>query len=282
MDPLFFDLPSKASDSVIFSDEKNHGSIVDGIRLSKARRVIFKHNDTEDLKKKILENDLPNKLIVTEGVFSLEGEIVDPRPYISIAKQFGAKLMLDDAHGVGILGKNGSGTPEHFGVPGEVDVLMGSFDKAFGATGGYICGKAELIKYLRVACRSSILSSAFPAMLAGALVEAIDVVRESSEARDAVFSRANMLKNKLSSLGFKVLGSDTLPAVSLYIGDDVKGITFSRELYEKSVICPVFRWPATAQNECRLRLTVMSDHSDGDISELADTCEKVGRKLKLI
>ncbi|MEX0805443.1 MAG: aminotransferase class I/II-fold pyridoxal phosphate-dependent enzyme, partial [Candidatus Binatia bacterium] len=186
MDPLFFNLPYKSSDSVIFSDEKNHGSIVDGIRLSKATRVIFKHNDIADLRRKITEYDLPNKLIVTEGVFSLEGEIIDLPAYVSLARETGSKLMIDDAHGIGVLGSRGGGTPEHLGCAGEIDILMGSFDKAFGCMGGYLCGKATLIKYLRIACRSSILSSSFPTPLAGALIRAVRVIKQGTDKRERI------------------------------------------------------------------------------------------------
>ena len=188
MDPLFFGMPAKSKDSVIFSDQYNHGSIIDGARLSKAKKVIFKHDDIEDLKKKIIENDLPNKLIVTEGVFSLEGEIIDLPKYIEVAKEAGAKLMIDDAHGVGVIGDNGGGTPEYHNSKGEIDILMGSLDKAFGGTGGYLCGSKEMIDYLRIASRPSILSSAIPAGVAGAMLQSVKEIKKANSKRKQIIN----------------------------------------------------------------------------------------------
>lgn len=282
MDPMFFNKPVKSEDSVIFSDESNHGSIVDGVRLSKARRVIFKHDDLEDLEQKIKENNLPNKLIVTEGVFSLDGEIINIPEYIALAKKYKAKLMVDDAHGVGILGENGGGVGELLDCAGDIDIIMGCMDKAFGGTGGYLCGSKALIKHLRIATRSSILSSALTTSMAGAMIESINQMENGQELRKTLFKKADYLRSRLIDAGFTIVGRDLLPAIALYVGDEKKGIKFSDMLWERGVHLPVVRWPAVPQGQSRFRIIVMVNHTDEQLDRFADACIEVGRKLKLI
>lgn len=282
MDPLFYDMPAKSSDGVIFSDENNHGSIIDGCRLSKAKKVIFKHNDLEDLERKIKENDLPNKLIVTEGVYSLEGEITNIAAYSNIAKLSNSKLMVDDAHGVGILGINGGGTPQLFGCSKGVDIIMGSLDKALGGIGGYLCGSRELVKLLRVSSRSSILSSAYPIPVAGGMLKAIELVKNYSDERTSLFENARRVKAQLNQLGLKTVGEDNLPAIAVHIGEDKTGISFSKRLWEQGIMSPVFRWPAVPEKQSRLRLTIMKSHSEEHLNKLVSACAIVGKELSLI
>lgn len=282
MDPLFLDLPYRSSEGVIFSDEHNHGSIVDGIRLSKAKRVIFKHNDLGDLSRKIKENNLPNKLIVTEGVFSLEGEIIDLTKYAELAEKTGSQLMVDDAHGIGILGKNGGGTPEELSCSKRIDILMGSLDKALGGTGGFLCGDAEKIRYLRVASRSSILSSAFPTASAAAMIKAIELIQSGRELRQQLYDKAGYVRETLKKAGFRILGTDNLPAVSVLLGEEKTGIEFSKRLWAEKIFCPVFRWPAVPQNTSRLRATVMVSHTQEQIDRLIKACISAGEKAHLI
>jgi 8-amino-7-oxononanoate synthase len=283
MDPLFGNLPQSSSASVIFSDEYNHGSIIDGCRLSKAKKVVFKHDDIDDLVKKIKENDLPNKLVVTEGVFSTCGEITNIPKYVEVVREFGAKLMVDDAHGIGILGKHGGGVAEKFNCSSDVDIWMGSLDKAFGSTGGYLSGSSELIRYLRIACRSSILSSAIPASIAGGVTKAIELVMKNGEkTRSKLFKNSERLRTGLVSSGFKVLGEDNLPAIPVLIGDEKLSIAFTDRLMEAGYYTMAFRWPAVPQGQSRLRLTVMADHTEDDIDGLIEACVKVGRELRVI
>lgn len=279
MDPMFNDYPAKPEESVIFSDEFNHGSIVDGCRLSKARRIIFKHDDLNDLEQKINQNNLRNKLIATEGVFSLNGEIIQVPDYIKLARKYDAKLMIDDAHGIGILGQNGGGVGELFKCADEIDVLMGCMDKAFGGTGGYLCGNKTLIKYLRVAARSSILSSALPTMMAGAMLESSKQLKNGSALRQRLFSNTRYLKAKLLEEEFTLLGRDELPAIALYIGDEQKGIKFSRILFEEGIYSPVVRWPAVPAGQCRLRVIVMTDHTHTHMNAFVQACLKARDKV---
>lgn len=282
MDPFFLDYPAKSDEGVIFSDELNHGSIVDGCRLSRAKKVIFSHNSLIDLERKIKENNFPNKLIVTEGVFSLESEIINIPLYIELAKKYGAKLMIDDAHGVGILGTRGGGVAELFSRGKDIDILMGCMDKAFGGTGGYLCGDKQLIKYLRVTARSSLLSSAYPTMAAGAMIEAINQIKKGQKLREHLFQLAQYLRDRLVKLGFRCVGNDTLPAIPLEIGDERLGIKFSKLLFEAGIFCIVFRWPAVPLGESRLRITVMVNHTKAQLDQFIITCQRIGKHLRVI
>lgn len=282
MDPLIGDVPQKGSDGVIFSDEHNHGSIIDGCKLSTAKKVVFKHDDLDDLKKKIRENDFPNKLIVTEGVFSLEGEIIDLPKYAQMADDTGSKLMIDDAHGIGIIGKNGGGIGEYHGCPDGIDVLMGCLDKAMGGTGGYLCGKTFLIDYLRIASRSSLLSSAITTMMAGAMVESINKIQKGQELRKELFEKAEYLKESLQDVGFRILGHSDLPAIPLYVGDEVLGIKFSKMLWSHGIYSPIIRWPAVPKDTSRFRIIVMVTHTKEQINKFVEACRYVGKQLKII
>lgn len=282
MDPMFFDMPAKTSDGVIFSDEYNHGSIVDGCRLTKARKVVFKHDDLSDLRKKLEENNLPNKLIVTEGVFSLDGEIIDIPKYLELAAEFNAKLMIDDAHGIGVIGKNGGGAADVYGVGSEVDIIMGCMDKAFGGTGGFLCGKKRLIDYLRIASRSSLLSSAIPAGMAGAMLESVNQIKQASKTREEIVQKAEYVTNQLRAKGFRVIARDPIPVVALYVGKETAGIKFAELLWEKGIFSPVIRWPAVPEGESRFRILMMANHTQQHLDRLIDACEFAGRKLGII
>lgn len=282
MDPLVMNYPNKSEDGVIFSDELNHGSIIDGCKLSKARKIIFKHNSLEDLEKKLKDNDLPNKLIVTEGVFSLDGEITNVPEYIDLARKYHAKLMIDDAHGIGVLGKRGGGTCDHHSCAKDVDIIMGCMDKSLGGCGGFLCGKKGLIKYLRIASRSSLLSSAISTSVAGGMIKAIELIMESDELRANLGIRAANIREDLTRLGFRICGNDSLPAIPLYIGDEKKGIEFVERLYKRGIFTALFRWPAIPMNESRLRITIMATHTDKQISTLINELAAVGRELRVI
>ncbi len=282
MDPLFYGMPAQSFESVIFSDEYNHGSIIDGCRLSKAKKVVFKHDDVADLLTKIKENNLSNKLIVTEGVFSTEGRITDLRKYVAVAKSTGSKLMVDDAHGVGILGKTGGGVPELQGCSSDIDIIMGSLDKAFGGTGGYLCADVNTIRFFRVACRSSILSSAIPTVTAASMSTASDVIRQGSVIRRDLFKKANKLKKELISMGFNILGNVSLPAIPLFVGEEIKAIKLSELLLREGIFSAVFRWPVVPEGKSRLRITVMASHSNSQLSRLVKALGKIGKELELI
>jgi len=283
MDTFFVGLPYAKGSGVIFSDEYNHGSVVDGCRLSNAKKVIFKHGDFGDLEKKLGEHaKYPNKLIVTEGVFSLDGEITDLPALSKLAKKHGAKVMIDDAHGVGILGKRGGGTPQHHDCAQDIDIIMGCMDKAFGGTGGYLCGKRELIDYLRVAERSSILSSALTCEMSGAMLESVKIMEDGEGLRKELFEKAKYLRGRLVADGFRIVGKDILPSIALWVGKESDGIEFANRLFKRKIFSPVVRWPAVPEGEARFRIIVMRDHSRAQLDSYADACKEIGTEMGLL
>lgn len=279
LDPFFFGMPVRKDSGAIFTDEFNHGSIQDGCELTTAIKITFKHDDLEDLERKLAACDRPNKLIITEGVFSLEGEILDLPAYIALAKRYGAKLMIDDAHGVGIIGPRGGGIGDYHGCAKDIDILMGCMDKAFGGTGGYLCGSKALIDYLRIAVRSSTLSSAIPTMMAGAMIASADLIEDGAERRRELFQKAAFLRFGLTERGFRVLGRDPIPSVPLYMGDERVGIAFAEGFYKRNIMCSLVRWPAVPQGKSRFRVIVMADHTWEHLVAFLDACEEIRTEL---
>jgi 7-keto-8-aminopelargonate synthetase-like enzyme len=279
LDPFFFGMPARKDSSAIFIDEYNHGSVQDGCELTSALKFSYRHDDLEDLERKLASCDRPNKLITTEGVFSLEGKILDLPAYIELARTYGAKLMIDDAHGVGIIGDRGGGTGDYYGRAGDIDILMGCMDKAFGGTGGYLCGKKPVIDYLRVALRSSVLSSAIPTMMAGAMIESINLIEDGQDLRWLLFEKAAYLRNGLIERGFTVLGRDTIPSVPLFMGDERIGLAFAEGFYQRKILCSLVRWPAAPQGKSRFRIIVMANHQRAHLDALLDACEEIRDEL---
>ncbi len=282
MDEQFNGLPVKTEHSEIFSDEYNHGSIVDGCRLSKAQKTIFKHNDLKDLEQKLKSSRAKHRLIVTEGVFSLDGEIINIPEYIKLAKKYKSMLMIDDAHGVGILGKNGGGTPQLHNCAKDVDIIMGCCDKALGGMGGYLCASNSLITYFKMITRSSLLSSAYPTMMAGAMLKSVEKIQKGEDLRIKLFNNAKILRKMFIDAGFKVVGPDILPAIPVFIGNDKKSVKFFDELFKLEILCLPFRWPALPQNTSRLRVTTMINHKQKHFDQLIEACKKVGKKVGVI
>ena len=279
LDPFFFGMPVRKDSGAIFCDEYNHGSVHDGCGLTSALKITYKHDDLEDLERKLATCDRPNKLITTEGVFSLEGEILDLPAYIDLARKYGARLMIDDAHGVGIIGERGGGVGDYYGRAGDIDVLMGCMDKAFGGTGGYLCGRKPLIDFLRVALRPSILSSAIPTMMAGAMIESVNIIEKGQELRRTLFEKAAYLRNGLAERGFTVLGRDTIPSVPLFMGDERVGMAFAEGLFERNIMCSLVRWPAAPQGSSRFRIIVMANHTREQLDRFLDACEEIRAEI---
>ena len=282
LEPFILGRPSAKGDGAVFLDEYNHGSIWDGLLHTSALVFQYQHDDLESLERKLASCDRQNKLIVTEGVYSLEGEIADIPAYIDIARRHGAWLMVDDAHGIGVVGEHGGGVGEHFACADGIDVLMGCMDKAMGGTGGYLCGKKPLIDYLRLAMRSSLLSSAIPCGMAGGVIEAINHLQNDTQTRKSLFDKAQYLRDALRSKGLTVLGEDNIPSLAVLVGDEDVGIAFAEALYDRGVFCALVRWPAAPQGKARFRVIVMADHTYEQLDYFADSCEAVARQLGVI
>ncbi len=280
MNPIMGRLPYRSQDGIIFIDELAHGSATDGCRLSGVRTVKFKHNNVDDLRAKLRENEeLTNRLIVTEGVYCLEGEIIDVPAYIDVAREHKAKLMVDDAHAIGVIGARGGGSPDHHGCADGIDILMGCMDKAMGGTGGYLCGSKDLIDLLRAAANSSVLSSALPCSMAGAMIAAIDIIEQAQDRRDDLARKSRYVRQGLQHQGLTVLGPDCIPSVPLFIGDEALGVAFAAGLRARGIFCPVMRWPAAPLGKARLRLSLMARHEQRHLDALIAACGEVGREL---
>jgi len=284
MDPIIGIFPYRKGEGVIFSDEFNHGSIVDGCRLSYAEKVIFRHNDLSDLEKKLKRSSLRrHKMIVTEGVFSPWGEFAPLPEILELAKKYNAVFMVDDAHGVGAVGKTGGGAVEHFGLRGQVDIVMGSFDKALGGMGGFLASGKKLAEHLRVAARPNILSSAVSGVLAGGLIEAIKICRseEGIKLRSQLSANADYLRKNFNALGFKIVGNGEVPVTPVFIGEESKSIRLADRLLEYGIYSPSFRWPAVPKGESRIRITPMATHKKEHLDALLHAFGKVKEEFKL-
>lgn len=279
LDPFFFGMPTRKDSSAVFIDEHNHGSVHDGCRLTDALKITYRHDDLEDLEHKLATCNRPNKLITTEGVFSLEGRILDLPAYVALKQKYDAKLMIDDAHGVGIIGPRGGGVGDHYGRAGDIDILMGCMDKAFGGTGGYLCGSKPMIDYLRVALRSSVLSSAIPTMMAGAMIESVNLIESGQELRRTLFEKAAYLRDGLTNRGFTVLGPDAIPSIPLFMGDERVGMAFAEGFSRRNIMCSLVRWPAAPQGKARFRIIVMASHSYQHLDRFLDACEEIREEI---
>jgi len=268
---------------VVISDELNHASIIDGCRLSKADVVRYKHSDMKDLERVILEvKDRYNiKLIITDGVFSMDGDIAKLPEIVELAEKYGCLTYVDDAHSSGVLGTNGQGSAHHFGLSDRVDVQLGTLSKAIGVVGGYIAGRKNLTEWLNHRGRSFLFSTAVPPSVAAACIEAVNILSESTERTDTMWENANYFKKKLNDLGFNTGNSET-PITPIITGDSKLAVELSRRLFEEGVFAQSIVFPTVAKNGARVRTIVTAAHSKEDLDEAAKAFEKVGRELGLI
>ena len=252
---------------LILSDALNHASIIDGCRLSRATKKVYRHCDMEHLKTLLSESTaFRRRLIVTDGVFSMDGDIA-PLPYIcNLAAEYDAMVLVDDAHGFGVLGKDGSGTVSHFGLEGKEIIQMGTLSKAVGALGGYIAGNHALIELLINRARGFIFTTGLPPATLAAANTALDVMRSSPELRQCLFSHAKRLKTALIDLGYTLLPSETqiLPVV---LGNPQRATSTAEALLTEGVFAPAIRPPAVPVGTSRLRVTVMATHTEAEIQQ---------------
>ena len=266
---------------MVFVDQFMHGSIIDGCALAQAKVVPFRHNNPDDLCRRLTRYPDSPKLIVIEGVYTLEGTIVELPHYVSIARAHGAMLMVDDAHGIGLLGHDGGGTSTLFGDNSGVDLYMGCMDKALGSTGGFLCASKELIRLLLVACRSSVLSSCFPVGTAGGVLEAIRIIRTSPDRRNRALSLAGMLGRELEKIGLTVLADERHPSLSVLVGLDCVGLEAEHLLFRAGIHQPVIRFPAVPKDKCRFRINVTSQHTEADLHLFVETMMLISSKLSI-
>lgn len=269
-------------EDIIFSDELNHASIIDGCRLTKAKVVRYKHCDPGSLEESIKrEVAARRKLVVTDGVFSMDGDIAPLPDIVEVAERHGAMVMVDDAHGEGVLGNAGRGISDHFGLHGRVDVEVGTLSKAFGVVGGYVSGKQKIIEYLRQRARPFLFSSAVTPADVAACIKAVDILTKSGALVEKLWENTKYFKKQLKSLGFD-LGFSETPITPVMIGEAKKAQDFSRMLFENGVFAMAISYPTVAKGKDRIRVMNSATHSKKDLDFAVGVFEKVGKELGLI
>ena len=270
-------------EDVIFSDRLNHASIIDGCRLSGARIVAYEHNDPSALEDAIKEHasNYRRALIVTDGVFSMDGDIAPLPELYEVAKKYDILFMVDDAHGEGVLGKGGRGIVDHFGLHGKVDIEVGTMSKAFGVVGGIVAGDRVIIEWLRQRGRPFLFSSAVTAPDAAACLAAVDLLEESTELVDRLWANARYFKEEMKKLGFDTGVSET-PITPVMLGEAPLAQQFSRELFEEGVFAMSIGFPTVPKGKARIRVMISAAHDNDDLGKGLDAFEKVGKKLGVI
>lgn len=266
---------------LIISDELNHASLIDGCRLSKAEKIIYKHKDIKDLESILNRNKKRRKLIITDAVFSLDGDVAPVDKIVELSKKYNALTMVDEAHSIGVFGEGGRGITEHFDVEGQVDILMGSLSKAFGCIGGYIVGTKDLIDFLRVTARTYIFTAGpLPPAETQALSKAIDIIAMNGNLRKNLWGNADFLKGQLKKSNFNILNSES-PIVPILIGDEDKTTKIRQKLFEKGILVGWARWPAVSKGMARLRCIVTASHTREQLNYLLNSLVELDKQYKI-
>jgi glycine C-acetyltransferase len=272
-------------EDLIISDELNHASIIDGCRLSRATIKVFKHKDLADCERvlKETENWPGKKLLITDGVFSMEGDIADLPKLCDLAERFNCIMMVDDAHSSGVLGSRGRGTIDHCGVHGRVDIQVGTLSKAIGSIGGYVCGSKDLIEFLYHRARPFLFSTSHPPSVTATCQAAFELL--DSEAGEKLIKKlwanTKFFKKKLKKIGFKTGESET-PITPIMVGDAGKAFEFSRELFTEGVLAMAIGFPTVPEGKARLRTIVTATHKRVDLERAAEIIGRVGKKIGVV
>jgi glycine C-acetyltransferase len=272
----------------IISDELNHASIIDGARLSRAKILVFRHKDTAHAEEQLASvKDQPGrKLLITDGVFSMDGDIGPLPALCDVAEKYGAIMMVDDAHASGVLGKNGRGTVDHFGVHGRVDVQVGTLSKAIGALGGYVCGTRDLIEFLYHRGRPFLFSTSHPPSVAATCIAAFEVLENEPERIDKLWENTRYFKKELGNLGFNIGGKNTpaseTPITPVIVGEGRLAMEFSRELFKEGVMATGIAFPTVAEGKARIRTIVTATHTREELDQALATMKSVGKRLGII
>jgi glycine C-acetyltransferase len=269
-------------DDVVISDELNHASIIDGCRLSRAAVKVFPHKDV-DAARRVLR-DLPpgqRKLLITDGVFSMDGDLGPLPALCDLAEEYGCIMMVDDAHASGVFGANGRGTIDHFGVHGRVDVQVGTLSKAIGALGGYVAGSRSLIEFLYHRARPFLFSTSHPPSVAASCIAALDVLLDEPEIIERLWENTRFFKAGLQSLGFNT-GISESPITPVIVGDGALAMRLSDRLFEEGVFAQGIAFPTVARDKARVRTIVAATHTRDDLQYALDVFGRVGREVGII
>lgn len=268
---------------LIISDALNHASIIDGVKLSKADKAVFKHSDMEDLERILKEkrSDYNTVLIITDGVFSMDGDVAKLPEIVELAEKYEALTYVDDAHGSGVLGEGGRGTVDHFNLHGRVDFTIGTLSKAIGVIGGYVAGSSVMKEWLLHRGRPFLFSTSLPPAAISAIHEAITVMMESTELSDRLWSNAKIFKEKLGKLGYNTGESET-PITPVIIGEEGKTVEFSKRLMEAGVFASPIVFPTVPKGTGRVRCMVTAGHTEEQLTRAVDIFEQVGKEMGLL
>jgi glycine C-acetyltransferase len=270
-------------EDVIISDALNHASIIDGCRLSRAEIQIFPHKDVEACEKVLqeIQSRPGRKLLITDGVFSMDGDIAPLPQLVELAEKYGCIMMIDDAHASGVLGRNGRGTVDHFNLHGRVDIQVGTLSKAIGALGGYVCSTRDTIEFLYHRARPFLFSTSHPPSVAATCIAAFEVLEEEPERIEKLWVNTRFFKEGLKKLGFNTGMSET-PITPVIVGDAALAHEFSRELFAAGVFAQSVGFPTVPVGKARIRTIVTATHTEAELSRALEILETVGKKLRII
>jgi 8-amino-7-oxononanoate synthase len=268
-------------DDTVYIDKLDHASVVDGCRLAAGETIRFRHGDLDELEAKLRQSRGGGKLIVVDGVFSMEGDIVDLPRLAQLRAQYDTRLAVDDAHAIGVLGATGAGTAEHFGLTAEVDLIIGTFSKSFASIGGFVAGEQIVIDYLKHHARSLIFSASMPPSACAAVLASIDILEQEPERRLNVWKNAARMQEGFRSLGFDTGGSET-PIVPVVVGDDLLTFEFWRQLYDNGVFANAVVAPAVPPHASRIRTSYSATHTPEQLDFVLEVFARVGKGLGVI
>lgn len=266
---------------LLILDNLDHASIIDGARLSFGRVIKFKHNDMQDLARILKEHQNKPKLIVIDGVFSMEGDIAKLPEIVRLAKTYKARVMVDDAHSIGVLGKNGRGTAEHFNLMNEVDLIMGTFSKSFASIGGFITGKFDVIDYIKHKGRAMIFSAALPPASIAAVSAVLDIIKNEPERRERLWANTKKMQSGFKNLGFDIGTSET-PIIPIIVGDDRLAFEMWKQLMERGIFANPIITPAVPPGRAMIRTSYTATHTEEQLNCVLEAFREVGEKLGVI
>ncbi|WP_291326546.1 glycine C-acetyltransferase [Desulfovibrio sp. UCD-KL4C] len=272
-----------SSEDAVISDALNHASIIDGVRLCKAKRFRYKNNDMADLEQQLKDAaDCRYRLIVTDGVFSMDGIIADLKSICDLADKYDALVMVDDSHAVGFVGENGKGTPEHCGVLGRVDIITGTLGKALGgASGGYTSGRKEIIEWLRQRSRPYLFSNTLAPVIASTSIAVLDLIKNQPELRTRLNENSQLFRSRMEEAGFSLVPGHH-PIIPVMLGDAVLAQKLAAGLLEEGIYVIGFSFPVVPKGQARIRTQMSAGHTTAQINKAVDAFIKVGRKLNII
>ena len=263
----------------ILCDRENHASIIDGCQFAPAKLIPFRHNSAESLENRLKRlSDEVGRMVILDGVFSMSGDIADLPSIVPVAKRHGAMVYVDEAHSLGVLGRQGRGTVDHFGLHDDVDIVMGTFSKSLGSMGGFIAGNAELVEYLKHKSRCLIFTAALAPAIVGGVMKALEIMQEETWRIDQLWRNTRKMHEGFKRIGFQI-GETQTPIVPILIGSEAKAFVFTQRLFEEGVFATPAIYPAVRYGEAIVRTSFMATHTDSDLDRVLEIFEKLAREL---